>query len=148
MALEHQALSREFVLTGSVAALAPGRDAIMNFVREYCGDEQQEIDIMLALQEALANAIFHGCGGDAGKLVHCTVEISPSTIEFIVRDPGTGFDSADPTDMADDGTNLTEHGRGIHLMRSLMDEVTYSRKGTELHLKKLRANVGKKPAPQ
>jgi len=142
-ALQQQVLSKKFVLNGSLAALAPGRDAIMNFVREHCTNEQQEIDIMLTLQEALANAILHGCRGDAAKLVHCTVEISPAAIEFTVRDPGPGFDTANPTDIADDGTNLTEHGRGIHLMRSLMDEVTYRRNGTELHLKKLRPSAAR-----
>jgi serine/threonine-protein kinase RsbW len=137
--VEQQTLARDFVLTGTLAALPPARDTIMEFVRQYCTDEQQEIDIMIALQEALANAILHGCQGDAGKLVHCTVEVSPSAIEFIVRDPGPGFDSAGATDVSEDGTNLTQHGRGIHLMRSLMDEVSYRRSGSELHLKKLRA---------
>lgn len=137
--MEQQTLSRDFVLTGSLAALPPARDAIMEYVRRYCADEQQEIDIMIALQEALANAILHGCQGDAAKLVHCTVEISPLAIEFTVRDPGPGFDSAEATDVSEDGTNLTQHGRGIHLMRSLMDDVSYRRKGSELHLKKLRA---------
>lgn len=135
---EERSLTREFVFTGSVASLGPARDAVMDFVRGHCANEQQETDILLALQEALANAILHGCRGDAAKLVHCTVEISPSAIEFTIRDPGTGFDTANPADMADDGTNLTEHGRGIYLMRSLMDEVHYAKHGSELHMKKLR----------
>ncbi len=37
------------------------------------------------------------------------------------------------------GTNVTEHGRGICLMRSLMDEVTYRHGGAEVQLRKLRA---------
>jgi serine/threonine-protein kinase RsbW len=131
-----QQLSREFVFAGSLASLAPVREAIMDFVRSHCHDEQQEIDILMALQEGLANAIVHGCQGDATKLVHCTVEISPSAIEFIIRDPGEGFDSTSVTESVEDGTNLTEHGRGIHLMRELMDEVSYRCNGTELHLKK------------
>ena len=136
--IEQESLAREFVFTGSLSSLGPARDAIMDFVRQYCADEQQEIDIMLSLQEGMANAILHGCHGDAGKLVRCTVEISPAAIEFIIRDPGEGFDTVNPTDMTDDGTNLTQHGRGIHLMRGLMDEVTYRNRGTELHLKKVR----------
>jgi serine/threonine-protein kinase RsbW len=138
--VEQQTLSRDFVLKGNLDALTPGRDAIMNFVHEHCADEQQEIDIQLALQEALANAILHGCKNDAGKLVHCSVEISPSAIEFIVRDCGEGFDTSSASDEAEDGTNLTQHGRGIMLMRSLMDEVGYRRNGSELHLKKMRSS--------
>jgi serine/threonine-protein kinase RsbW len=138
--VEQQTLSREFALTGSLDALEPGRDIIMDFVHEYCADEQQEIDIQLALQEALANAILHGCKNDPAKLVHCSVVISPSDIEFIVRDPGEGFDTASAADESEDGSNLTQHGRGILLMRSLMDEVTYRRNGSELHLRKVRSH--------
>jgi len=140
--VQQQYLSREFVTTGSIATLAPARDAIMDFVREHCAGEQQEIDILLALQEALANAIVHGCGNDAAKLVHCTVDITPAAIEFTIRDPGPGFDSTSVTESTDEGTNLTQHGRGIHLMRGLMDEVSYGRRGTELHMKKLRTSRG------
>jgi serine/threonine-protein kinase RsbW len=88
------------------------------------------------LQEALVNATVHGCGNDAAKLVHCTVDISASAIEFTIRDPGAGFDSGGVTDSTEDGTNLTQHGRGIRLMRSLMDELTYRHNGTELYMKK------------
>lgn len=139
--VEQSLLSREFVLTGSLDDLAPARDAVMDFVRPYCTGEQQEIDILLTLQEGLANAILHGCRGDAGKLVRCMVEISPAAIEFTIRDPGDGFDPGSATDETEDGTNLTQHGRGIFLMRSLMDDVTYRHNGTELHLKKLRASA-------
>jgi anti-sigma regulatory factor (Ser/Thr protein kinase) len=132
-----QSCSREFVLTGNVAAMAPARDAIMDFVRDYCSDEQQ-LDILLALQEGLANAILHGCRGDAAKLVRCTVEINPSAIEFTIRDPGPGFDVSGVADESEDGTNLTEHGRGIFLMRSLMDEVSYRHNGSELYMRKAR----------
>ncbi|HZP23639.1 MAG TPA: ATP-binding protein [Terriglobales bacterium] len=134
--VKQQHLSREFVITGNVAALGPARDAIMDFVRQHCTGEQQEIDVMVAVQEALANAILHGCRNDAAKLVHCTVEISPSAIEFTIRDPGPGFDSGGVTDAIEDGTNLTQHGRGICLIRGVMDELTYRHNGAELYMKK------------
>ena len=129
-------VSREFSLSGTLAALPAARDAIMDFIHPFCADQQQELDILIALQEALANAIVHGCGGDAGKIVRCTVEISPSALELTVRDPGPGFDSTSADDVSEDGTNLTRHGRGIQLIRSLMDEVSFRHQGTELHLKK------------
>ena len=138
---EQEVLSREFEFPGDAASIAPARDAIVQFVHEHCADEQQETDIFLALQEALANAMVHGCQGDPSKRVHCTVEITPSSFSFVIRDPGQGFDTGNPADAAEDGTNLTEHGRGIYLMRSLMDKVSYRHKGSELRLKKFRAGV-------
>ncbi len=131
-----QTLSREFVFAGDSSSLVPARDAIMDLVRGHCADEQQEIDIMLALQEALANAILHGCGNDPDKRVRCVVEVSPSAITVIVQDPGPGFDAGSAIDSTEDGTNLTEHGRGIYLMRSLMDEVSYRHRGSEVVMKK------------
>jgi serine/threonine-protein kinase RsbW len=136
--VQPQSLSREFVLPGNLSALPAGRDAIMDFVHEHCGDEQKEIDIFLTLQEALANAILHGCHDDPRQHVRCAVDITPTAFEFTITDPGEGFDPGGATESTEDGTNLTQHGRGIFLMRSLMDEVTYRRNGTELHLMKKR----------
>lgn len=135
---DEQALSREFVLRGDLDSVPPARDAILEFVQEFCVDEQQQIDIFLALQEALINATLHGCEDDASKLVYCTVEITPSAMRFDIRDPGRGFDTESSTDKAEDGSNLTEHGRGILIMRSLMDEVSYRRHGSEVLMTKLR----------
>ena len=136
---EQQRISKEFAFPGDVQSLAQSRQAMMDFLAPYCSGEAEEIDLFLTLQEALANAILHGCGNDPSKTIHCRVEIDPSAVEITIRDPGPGFDPYNATQSTDDGTNLTPHGRGICLMRSLMDEVTYRRGGTELHLRKLRA---------
>ena len=137
--VEHEALASEFAFTGDLAAMIAVRDRIMDFLHEHCVDEQQEIDIMIALQEGLANAVLHGTRNDPSKVVRCSVDVTPEAITIVIRDPGQGFDTAAATDSTDDGTNLTQHGRGIHLMRSLMDEVSYRHGGSELRLKKLRS---------
>jgi serine/threonine-protein kinase RsbW len=137
--VEHEALASEFAFTGDLAAMIAVRDRIMDFLHEHCVDEQQEIDIMIALQEGLANAVLHGTRNDPSKVVRCSVDVTPEAVTIVIRDPGQGFDTAAATDSTDDGTNLTQHGRGIHLMRSLMDEVSYRHGGSELRLKKLRS---------
>ena len=137
--VENETLVSEFVFTGDSAAMIAVRDRIMDFLHEHCVDEQQEIDIMIALQEGLANAVLHGTRNDPSKVVRCSVDVTPEAITIVIRDPGQGFDTAAATDSTDDGTNLTQHGRGIHLMRSLMDEVSYRHGGSELRLKKLRS---------
>lgn len=136
--MEHAAFASEFVFTGDSAAMIAVRDRIMDFLHEHCADEQQEIDIMIALQEGLANAVLHGSRNDPSKVIRCAVDVTPEAITIVIRDSGEGFDTAAAADSADDGTNLTQHGRGIHLMRSLMDEVSYRHGGSELQLKKLR----------
>lgn len=131
------ACSREFVFPGSTEAMFAARDQIMQFLNAQGVDGEEEIDVLVALQEALANAVVHGCGNDAGKTVHCTVALDDNEINLTVRDPGPGFDVYSGSDL-EDGTNLSNHGRGILLMRSLMDELSYRHHGSEVHLKKFR----------
>jgi len=139
--LEQQAVAREFVFPGDSTSLPAARESVMNFIREHGLSESEELDIFVALQEALANAIFHGCRDDAGKTIRCWVEIDATGITIVVQDPGSGFDVRAATKTMEDGNinNKTEHGRGICLMRSLMDQVSYQRGGAEVRLRKLRA---------
>ena len=138
------ALVKEFVFTGDLGSMPAARDAMMGFIHEYCAspqEEQEEVDSLVALQEALANAVLHGCHNDPSKTIHCSVEIDSSAIAIVISDPGPGFDVDAATGSNGKGSNLTEHGRGISLMRGLMDEVSYGRGGSEVRLKKLRAIV-------
>lgn len=131
------AFSRDFVFAGDAVAMVAARDEMMQFLGTHGVAGEEEIDIMIALQEALANAVLHGCGNDPAKTVHCTVQGDDAEISIVVRDPGPGFDAYSGSDF-EDGGNRTHHGRGILLMRSLVDELSYHHHGSELHLKKLR----------
>ncbi len=133
-----QRTSKEFVFRGDSDSMAPARQAIMDFVTPYCGSEAVEIDIFIALQEALANAVLHGCGKDPSLAVHCRVEIDRAAITITIRDPGPGFNPEVATQLTESGGNLSSSGRGICLMRSMMDQVTYRNGGTEVQLRKLR----------
>ena len=136
--LESRASVLDLTLTGDLAAVAPVRDRIMGFIEERGVADEQAIDIMVALQEALVNAVLHGCKNDPSQVIRCSVEVDSDAVTIVIRDPGEGFESAAVTDSSDDGVNLTNHGRGIFLMRGLMDEVGYSHGGSEITLKKQR----------
>jgi anti-sigma regulatory factor (Ser/Thr protein kinase) len=127
---------KEFTFPGDVQSVGTSRERVMQYIREYCNDEADEIDLTIALQEALANAALHGCGDDAGKVIHCIVELQPSTISCVVRDPGSGFDFERIADPNRFDTTTLEHGRGLALMRSLVDEVTFSHSGSEVRFSK------------
>jgi len=126
---------QEFVFPGVLANVAEYRDKVMEFVAEHCADDGDQIDILVALQEAMANAALHGCKDVPAKMIRCTVSAGESGIVISVRDPGPGFDLAlaDPENYQ--VTTLT-HGRGIVLMRSLMSEVTFAHHGSEIVLRK------------
>ena len=64
------------------------------------------------------------------------VEIDPSKISIAVRDPGPGFDFDRIADPDRFGMTTLEHGRGIALMRSMVDEVMFSHGGSEVRFSK------------
>lgn len=140
--VESRASVLALVLTGDSMAVAAARDRIMDFLEEQSVTDEEAIDILVALQEALVNAVLHGCKNDPSQVIRCSVEVDAEAITIVVKDPGEGFDTAAVTDVSDDGINLTNHGRGIFLMRGLMDEVSYAHGGSELTLKKLRQPQG------
>ena len=83
-----------------------------------------------ALRETLSNAMLHGNRADARKLVHvrCCRE-SGKGVSIVVRDQGQGFDpNRVPDPLAFNNLN-SEHGRGLHLMKLAMDEVSFERSG-------------------
>ena len=135
--MEQQAISREFTFPGDSESIVAARESVMTFIKENGANEGQEIDIFVALQEALANAALHGCQNDRAKTIRCWVEINPSAFTIVIQDAGPGFDVAAAT-TADPSGNTTEHGRGLCLMRSLMDDASYRRGGSEVRLRKLR----------
>ncbi len=71
---------QEFECPGNLASVAASREQVMQFVCQHCPDEAEQIDILVALQEALANAALHGCGDNAAKTIRCAVGVSPPDI--------------------------------------------------------------------
>lgn len=112
-------------------------DGVMQIAREMKCAEGNEYHIELALREALANAIVHGCENDSNKKIECCVACTEnSDVMIIVRDPGQGFDpKAVPNPLAAENLNST-HGRGIYLINQLMDEVSFERNGAEIRMRK------------
>lgn len=127
------------VLAGHPEAISPAVEKLMAEVRAMECSRGKEFEIELALREALANAVRHGCGHDATKEVEACVACDESRgMLIVVRDPGPGFDpAAIPSPTV--GQNIfRHHGRGIYLINELMDEVSFERGGTEIRMLKRR----------
>jgi anti-sigma regulatory factor (Ser/Thr protein kinase) len=118
-------------------AISPVVDGVLQIAREMKCAEGHEYEVDLALREALANAIVHGCNSDPSKKIECCVLCEGSSeIVVIVRDPGEGFM---PEAVANPiiGENLySTHGRGIYLINQLMDEVRFEARGSEIQMRK------------
>lgn len=111
--------------------------AVADILRSARGTalEEHKAEIEIALREALANAVFHGNKSEADKKVLVRAYCDPSRgLIIAVRDEGAGFDpAAVPDPRSKDRIQLT-HGRGIFLMRELMDHVEHRKGGREVVL--------------
>ena len=112
-------------------------DGVTSVLTQAHWPEDQVMAVELALQEAVANAIRHGCRGDASKQLQCTVNIdSAGEVVITVRDPGTGFDPHAVADPLAPENVLKPSGRGIFLINGLMDDVEFADGGRELRMRK------------
>jgi anti-sigma regulatory factor (Ser/Thr protein kinase) len=112
-------------------------DGVMQVLQDKQWPEQRINEVELALQEALANAIRHGCKGQADREVQCMIHFDDAgEILIVVRDPGPGFDAAAIPDPLAGENVLKPSGRGIFLINQLMDEVAFKDGGRELQMKK------------
>ena len=141
----HQAgpcLELERSLPSKVAAISPFVDKLMRLIRKCGHAPEGENDVEIALREALANAIIHGNHENPGKHVHVRCRCEPSEITLAIKDEGSGFDIdriSDPTAPENTGS---VHGRGIFLMKALMDEVRFEEGGVVVHMRKSTGEAG------
>src|SRR5687767_7673559 len=107
--------------------------------RELKLDEETTMALQIAVIEAGTNAIQHGNVFAESKAVTFEFRVGRGGIEIQVDDFGAGFDPGRVADPTDPSALLSPHGRGLFLMRSLMDEVSFDTRpdhGTRVRLKK------------
>jgi serine/threonine-protein kinase RsbW len=112
-------------------------DWVMTLIQKCGCVPGQELDVELALREALANAVLHGNRQNSEKRVYLSCRIQfGGEVSIVIRDEGRGFDPNKVLDPTTIENIESDHGRGIYLMVALMDEVHFGRGGTEVHMRK------------
>jgi serine/threonine-protein kinase RsbW len=91
-------------------------------------------NIMIAVTEAVNNAIKHGNGSDKRKNVFLGLSLNESTIKFTVKDEGGGFKYDELPDPTSPENIEKPGGRGIFLMKHLSDEVSFKEDGRVVEL--------------
>ncbi|HEY8934153.1 MAG TPA: ATP-binding protein [Cyclobacteriaceae bacterium] len=91
-------------------------------------------NIMIAVTEAVNNAIKHGNDGDKSKNVSLSLSLKDSLIQFVIKDEGPGFDYENLPDPTSPENIEKIGGRGIFLMKHLSDQVEFKNKGKEVQL--------------
>ena len=129
-------------LPSQLHAVSPFIDRLMRLVAIFRPADGSEVDIEIALREAILNAVIHGNAEAAEKRVYvtcrCTID---GEVSITIRDEGHGFDIDAVVDPTTSENLLSTHGRGIYLMKVLMDEVSFEEGGTVVHMRK-KPNAG------
>ena len=130
-------LDRDLVLElpNNIHSIEHAVEYVMSRCRT-CSPEARRLNLnfRVGLTEALSNAMLYGNRDDPSKRVLVEVRLADGRLRATVRDQGTGFD---PTSVPDPTTpeNLARPcGRGLFLMKQLLDEVTYNERGNEVTL--------------
>lgn len=125
--------TKRIIIPSTVANL----HAVNHFVEDICDHfnifNSYFSNILTAVTEAVLNAIQHGNGNDPAKHVEIVFTQRNDGLSFTISDQGLGFDPGrlpDPTDPSNDGSI----GRGLFLIKSLSDEMTYSNGGSTVEL--------------
>ena len=109
---------------------------ILSALSHYGVGESRLFDIKLCVEEAVRNAIMHGNRFDEKLRVKVSYLIADGRINIEVEDEGAGFDPAKIPNPTDKGNITKESGRGICLIRRLMDRVEFNKKGNKILMEK------------
>ena len=124
-----------FDLPNDLASIEEAVDFVMERC-SGCGDDSRRLrlNLRVGLSEALANAMLYGNARDPSKRVKLEVAIQGSTITARVTDEGSGFNPYRIPDPTCPANLLRAEGRGIFLMRKLLDEVYFNDRGNSVTL--------------
>ena len=111
----------------------------VDYVMERCRTcetyhKRLRLNFRVGLTEALTNAMLYGNEYDPSKRVRVEVTLEGGRLEARVTDQGRGFDPSTIPDPTEPGNILKSGGRGLFLMRQLLDEVSYNDQGNQVTL--------------
>ncbi len=109
---------------------------ILKDLLPYNIGDDTAFDIRLCVEEVLRNAIVHGNKSRKGANVTVTYSIRPGSLEVEVADEGIGFDPGNLPDPTAEENLMKNSGRGILIIRKLMDRVEFRGPGNIVRMVK------------
>ena len=111
----------------------------VDYVMERCRtcetyQKRLRLNFRVGLTEALTNAMLYGNEYDPSKRGRVEVTLEGGRLEARVTDQGRGFDPSTIPDPTEPENILKSGGRGLFLMRQLLDEVSYNDQGNQVTL--------------
>ena len=139
--MRRSSVRMDFLIPSDLAYVIGVNYQISNLLKEFGFPPQDtRVNIPLACDEAITNAIIHGNRSNADKKVSIQLYVSPNRFRIRVRDEGEGFEVERVVDPTRGEALLRPSGRGVYLMRNIMDSVEYKEGGRVVELEKRNAN--------
>ena len=128
----------DFLVSSKLSRIL-GVSRLVSFLSEEFGfpPEESRVNLPMVVDEALSNAIVHGNRSDENLKVHVRIYISSSRIRIQIEDQGEGFIPGEVENPTEQENIFKRSGRGIYLLRELMDSVEFKKDGRLIELEKL-----------
>ena len=138
--MEDTTIAEEFRLVSALESVDRVESLALHYAQAAGFDAEMAATLSMVAREACVNAVMHGNAYDAAKLVTARFVVEGASLRMMVADEGDGLDVAAVPDPLAPENLLKGSGRGIFLMRSFMDSVTFRdlEPGTEVTLVKRR----------
>ena len=107
--------------------LLPELDSYLIDIAQKVGmNEDHFNNLSLSFSEAASNSIVHGNKLNPDKKVFITIKVTDSQMIIIIKDEGEGFKLNEVPDPTKPENILKDSGRGIHIMRSFLEDLSYN----------------------
>lgn len=112
------------------------QERIVGLMEQNAWPMRECFGVRLALEEALVNAIKHGNRMEPDKKVYISCLLTSDEVTIVIEDQGEGFKLEEVPDPTEDDNLEKPGGRGIMLIRSFMNGVSYNERGNRLTMSK------------
>ena len=135
---ENAVITNQVELSTDFSEMYKVEELIDSVCSESLSDQDVYGNVLIAVTEAVNNAIIHGNKNDKSKSIVVRVLSAEDAVTFSIKDEGRGFDFENLPDPTAPENLEKENGRGIFLMKSLSDAVEFSDGGSQVSVSFLR----------
>mgnify|MGYP001236513902 CR=1 FL=1 len=128
------ALELNLTLNSDPNNLSEVEPFVNGLIKEYDISEHVFGNVLIAVTEAVSNAIIHGNHSDTNKNVFLASKKIDNILRFTIEDQGNGFDPSSLPDPTAPENILNPGGRGVFLMEQLADNITFHEGGRIVQL--------------
>lgn len=113
-------------------------ESLVEALEKFGWADREMFGIRMVMEEAILNAIRHGNQCSPDKSVDITMKVDDREFHATITDQGEGFDPNEVPDPTKDENLECDSGRGLVLINTYADEVTYNQIGNSVTLRKIK----------